>query len=73
MNLLERYTSAGMVNSVMSNSAESLKTADTHQANYVHIYLPAQKMLFGVIDLNYNDKPRTTYYDCQSLKGLTRT
>ncbi|MGL4795312.1 MAG: hypothetical protein ACRC23_16605 [Aeromonas jandaei] len=72
MNLLERYSTAGMLNSYMNNSQESLKVADAKQANYVHIYLPAQKMLFGVIDLNYNDKPRITYYDCQSLKGLSR-
>lgn len=70
MNLLERYSTAGMVNSYVNNSEESLKVADAKQANYVHIYLPAQKMLFGLIDLNYNDKPRITYYDCQSLKGL---
>ncbi|MFB2832512.1 hypothetical protein ACE1BS_23515 [Aeromonas jandaei] len=70
MNLLERYSTAGMLSSYMNNSEESLKVADAKQANYVHIYLPAQKMLFGVIDLNYNDKPRITYYDCQSLKGL---
>lgn len=70
MNLLERYSTAGMVNSYVNNSEESLKVADAKQANYVHIYLPARKMLFGLIDLNYNDKPRITYYDCQSLKGL---
>ncbi|MCF7717537.1 hypothetical protein H9X98_07410 [Aeromonas jandaei] len=70
MNLLERYSTAGMVNSYVNNSEESLKVADAKQVNYVHIYLPAQKMLFGLIDLNYNDKPRITYYDCQSLKGL---
>ncbi|MBF4801183.1 hypothetical protein [Aeromonas hydrophila] len=70
MNLLERYSTAGIVNSYVNNSEESLKVADAKQANYVHIYLPARKMLFGLIDLNYNDKPRITYYDCQSLKGL---
>ncbi|HDX8361240.1 TPA: hypothetical protein RQN02_000470 [Aeromonas veronii] len=70
MNLLERYSTAGMVNSYVNNSEESLKVADAKQANYVHTYLPARKMLFGLIDLNYNDKPRITYYDCQSLKGL---
>lgn len=72
MNLLERYSSAGLLNSYLNNNQESVKVADEKQANYVHVYIPARKMLFGVIDLNYNDKPRVTYYDCQSLKGLSR-
>lgn len=71
-NLLQRYTSAGQLSSYLNNVEETTRIADEKQANYVHIYIPAQKMLFGVIDLNYNDKPRVTYYDCASLDGLAR-
>ncbi len=66
-NLLERYTAVGSVASHYADSNKALTLADKHDANYVHIYMPAEKKLFGVIDLNYNDKPRATYYQCKKI------
>ena len=68
-NLLERYTDAGMVVSFYADSDNAMKLAEDNNANYVHIYIPPKKQLFGIIDLNYNDKPRATYYSCKNIPG----
>ena len=67
--LLQRYTDEGSILGFYADSEKTLSIAENKKANYVHIYLPPKKMLFGVVDLNYNDKPRATYYQCKQLPG----
>ncbi|KEI72687.1 hypothetical protein [Endozoicomonas elysicola] len=65
--LLQRYTDEGALLGFYADSEKTLSIAEAKSANYVHIYLPPKKMLFGIVDLNYNDKPRATYYQCKHI------
>ena len=65
--LLQRYTDEGALLGFYADSEKTLAIAEAKSANYVHIYLPPKKMLFGIVDLNYNDKPRATYYQCKQI------
>ncbi|WP_299726030.1 hypothetical protein [uncultured Endozoicomonas sp.] len=68
--LIERYTDTGMMMNAYANSEKMLALAENKSANYVHFYIPPKKMLFGIIDLNYGDKLRATYYQCKELPYL---
>ena len=65
--LLQRYTDTGALLGFYADSEQTLSIAEARGANYVHIYIPPKKLLFGIIDLNYNDKPRATYYICKQM------
>ncbi|MFK0572095.1 hypothetical protein [Endozoicomonas sp.] len=66
-NLLQRYTDTGALLGYYADSEKTMAIAEAKSANYVHIYIPPQKLLPGFIDLNYNDKPRATYYQCKQI------
>lgn len=65
--LLQRYTDEGMMLGYYADSEKTLAIAEAKGANYVHVYIPPKKMLFGIVDLNYSDKPRATYYQCSHI------